>query len=68
MKYKELTILFKDNPNSDDEFGGTHKVVFSNVSITITGDYCVVEEETSEKFIVGNLHPLNTIISYIGKH
>jgi len=67
MEYKELTILFKDNPNSDDEFGGTHKVVFSNASITITGDYCVVGVETNKKSVVGKIYHLNTIISYIGK-
>ena len=62
--YKELTVLFKNNPNSEDEFeGGTHKVVFNSASFSISGEYLVVDEYNDET-ITGQVFRLNTVHSY----
>lgn len=66
MRYKNLTILFKNNPNSDDEFeGGTHKVDFSDAVLMIAGEHLVVTEHSEDgNSITGQVFPLNTVHSY----
>jgi len=65
MKYKNLNVLFKDNPNSEDEFSGTHKVNFQNAMLIISGGYLVITEHTEDgSSITGKVFPLNSVESY----
>jgi hypothetical protein len=66
MKYKNLSVLFKDNPYSEDEFGGTHLVDFKNAKLTISGDHLIITEynEDDDSSITGKLYKLNTLDSY----
>ena len=66
MRYKNLTILFKNNPHSEDEFeGGTHKVEFSDAVLMISGEYLVITEHSEDgSSITGQVFKLNTVHSY----
>jgi len=65
MKYKNLTILFKNKINQDQWDGGTYTVDYSNVVISITGDHLILTEHSEDGLsITGTVLPLNTIISY----
>jgi hypothetical protein len=66
MKYKNLTVLFKNNPNSEDEFeGGTHKVDFVNAVLMLSGDHLIITEHADDGgSITGQVFPLNTVHSY----
>lgn len=66
MEYKIITILFKNNPNSEDGLdGGTHKVDFTNSDLTISGDNIVVRQHgDGGNTITGQIFPLNTVHSY----
>jgi hypothetical protein len=65
MKYKNLSVLFKDNPHSEDEFGGTHKVGFTNAAMMVSGDYLIITEHNDDgESITGKVYPLNTVDSY----
>jgi hypothetical protein len=66
MKYQNLTVLFKNNPNSDDGLdGGTHKLEFVNAVIMITGNHLVITEHSEDgESITGQVFGLNTVHSY----
>jgi hypothetical protein len=65
MKYKNLSVLFKDNPHSEDEFGGTHKVDFTNAVLMISGDHLIITEHVEDgSSITGKIFPLNSVDSY----
>lgn len=69
--YKKLTIIFKNNPNSDDEFdGGTYSVDYENASIQITNEHILVnlkkKSESGEEYVMGFVHPIKSIVSYKG--
>lgn len=62
---KKLTIIFKNNPNSNDDFdGGTYDVTYDNSSFYISGDYMVIESTSGENTINGNIFHIKTIKSY----
>jgi hypothetical protein len=64
MTYKEITILFKNDPNSHDVFDtGSYSVTYENVGCQINGDYFVLEV-IKENEIEGHILPLKTIINY----
>jgi hypothetical protein len=66
MKYKNVAILFKNNPNSEDGLdGGTHKVDFTNTVLMISGDNIVITQHSEDgNSITGQVFPLNTVHSY----
>jgi len=69
--YKKLTIVFKNKPNSDDEFdGGTHIISYDDASITVSGDYLVISiqntDENGNGVVEGKIHHLREILSYKG--
>ena len=67
MRYTNLSVLFKDNPHSEDEFSGTHLVDFKNAELTISGNYLIIteyEENNDDASITGKLYNLNTLDSY----
>lgn len=69
--YKELTIIFRNNPNSDDDFdGGTYSVTFEKAAFQISGDYMVLhqqkEDEAGNGYVHGQIFPVKTIKSYKG--
>lgn len=66
MKYKNLTVLFKNNPHSEDEMdGGTHTIKFTDVVLMLSGDHLVLTEHAEDgQSITGKVFPLNTIHSY----
>jgi hypothetical protein len=66
MRYKKLTILFKNDPNSEDGLdGGTHRLVFNNTVLMLSGEHLVVTEHSEDgDSITGQVFPLNTVHSY----
>lgn len=66
MKYKKLTILFKNDPYSEDGLdGGTHLVEFSDAVLMISGEYLVVTEHNEDgSSITGQVFSLKTVHSY----
>lgn len=66
MKYKNVTVLFKNDPNSEDGLdGGTHRVEFNDAVLMITGDHLVVTEHSEDgNSITGQVFSLNTVHSY----
>jgi|LakMenE18May11ns_1017448.scaffolds.fasta_scaffold9887265_2 hypothetical protein len=69
--YKELTIIFKNNPDSDDEFdGGTYSITYEKAAFQISGDYMVLhlqkEDEYGNGFVQGHVLPIKSIKSYKG--
>jgi hypothetical protein len=66
MKYKSLSILFKNNPNSEDGLeGGTYKVDFNDAVLMITGEHLVITEHSEDgNTITGQVFKLNTVHSY----
>jgi hypothetical protein len=65
MKYKNLTVLFKDNPHSEDEFSGTHKVDFKNAVMMISGNHLVITEHNEDSTaITGKVFSLDSVESY----
>jgi len=70
--YKKLTIVFKNNPNSVDEFdGGTYTVTYENTSIVVSGDYLVLttqeQDEKGDGYVQGKIHHLKEVLSYRGQ-
>lgn len=64
VKYKKLTVLFKNNPNSEDVLeGGTHKVEYNDAFIRITENHVIIEEYV-DNTITGQVFDLNTLHSY----
>jgi hypothetical protein len=69
--YKELTIVFKNNPDSDDEFdGGTYSVTYEKAAFQISGDYMILhlqkEDESGNAYVQGNIFSIKSIKSYKG--
>jgi hypothetical protein len=66
MRYKNLIVLFKNNPNSEDGLdGGTHKVEFKDAVLMISGEYLVITEHSEDgNSITGQVFSLNTVHSY----
>jgi len=70
--YEKLTIVFKNNPNSEDEFdGGTHTITYENTNIMVSGDYLVLsiqkQDEKGNGYIQGKIHHLKEVLSYKGQ-
>tara|TARA_R110000803_G_C11731387_1_gene289707 strand:+ start:301 stop:516 length:216 start_codon:yes stop_codon:yes gene_type:complete len=65
MKYKNLNVLFKDNPDSEDDIQGTHKVTFTDAVMMVSGDHLVISEHNEEgTSITGRVFPLKSVDSY----
>jgi hypothetical protein len=65
MKYKNLNVLFKDNPDSEDDIQGTHKVTFTDAVMMISGDHLVITEHNEDSTsITGRIFPLKSVDSY----
>ena len=66
MKYKNLIILFKNNPSSfDGTDGGTYTIEFPNSVITVSGDFLIVTQHDEDgNSLTGKVFPLNIIHSY----
>jgi|TARA_R110000803_G_scaffold152217_1_gene217305 hypothetical protein len=66
MKYKNVTILFKNNLNDEDGLdSGTHKVDFNNAVLMVTGSHMVVTEHTEDgNAITGQVFKLDSVLSY----
>jgi hypothetical protein len=69
--YKELTIIFKNNPDNYDDFdGGTHSVTYEKAAFQLAGDYMVLhlqkEDDAGNGYVEGHILPINSIKSYKG--
>jgi hypothetical protein len=69
--YKELTVIFKNSPDDEDDFGGgTHSVTYEKAAFQISGDYMVIhlqkEDEGGHGYVQGHIFPIKTIKSYKG--
>lgn len=69
--YKELTIIFKNKPDNEDEFdGGTYSVTYEKAAFQISGNYMVLhlqkENDKGEGYVEGHVLPINSIKSYKG--
>lgn len=65
MVYKQIIVLFRNNPNSEDEFdGGTHSVTFNNAVLVISGDHIIITENVGDGEVEGKIYKLNTVHSY----
>lgn len=65
MKYKNLTVLFKDDPNCEDDICGTHKVEFKNAVLMLSGDHLIITEHDDDgSSITGRVFPLKMVDSY----
>ena len=68
MVYKELTIIFRDSTNMDDEFGGTYKTTYKNVSLQITNQHMILDihkkNEDGDTYIESHVFNLESIKSY----
>lgn len=59
-----ITIIIKNTPYDDDEFGsGSYKLEFENAFYRIDGGYMIVEQ-LKEGDVIGQPFPLNSIKSY----
>jgi hypothetical protein len=60
----KVTLIIKNNPHDDDEFGGgTYKLDFENSFYRIDGGYMVIETKKDDG-IVGQVFELKTVKSY----
>ena len=64
MKYKNLTVLFKDDPNCEDDICGTHKVEFRDAVLVLSGDHLIITEHNKDGSIIGRVFPLKMVDSY----
>ncbi len=72
MKFDKIKIIFKNIPDSDDDFdGGTHDIVYGKGSIIFTNEHLVLElapkknEESNQQKVTGHVFPIKTIKNYI---
>ena len=58
-----ITLIIKNTPYDDDEFGGTYKLDFENASYRIDGGHMIIEV-LRDGDIIGQVFELKTIKSY----
>ncbi len=62
---KNITIVFKNNYNNDDEFGGgTYSVEYDSAEIKFKGEYLLLSTLLSDSSIKTEVHPLKTIKAF----
>jgi hypothetical protein len=68
--YKKLTIIFKNDPNSMDDFDGTYSVNYEKASFQVSGDNFILhlqkEEKNGDSYVEGHIFPLKMIKNYKG--
>ena len=66
--YKNLTIIFKNNPDSEDDFDGTYSVDYERASFQVTNQHFILhlqkEDEGGNPFVEGNIFNIKSIKSY----
>ena len=44
--YKNLTIIFKNNPDSEDDFDGTYSVDYERASFQVTNQHFILQSQS----------------------
>lgn len=62
-----LTVIFKDNPDSDDDFGGTHAIQYGNSTHKFTSDHMIILNHSTNggvESVEGHVFPLKSVKSF----
>lgn len=67
MEYKELIIIYKNNPDSNDLLkDGTYSLKFYDCRLIIKENVFIVESDGDDSSTVGEVFPIKSIIKYKG--
>lgn len=67
MEYKELIIIYKNNPDSNDLLkDGTYSLKFYNCRLIIKENVFIVETVGENYSTIGEVFPIKSIIKYKG--
>ena len=62
---KNIVIVFKNNHDNDDEFGGgTYSVEYDSAEIKFKGEHLLLSTVLSDSSIKTEVHPLKTIKAF----
>jgi hypothetical protein len=59
-----LTVVFKDDPDSDDEFGGTHVINYNDSTHKFTSEHMIILSHMPDNSIEGQVFPIKAIKSF----
>jgi hypothetical protein len=64
MEKVNLRLIIKNDPESDDDFGGTYSIEYENVTYRILSEHMVIEEFNGDGEIIGHIRKIKEIKTY----
>ena len=59
----DITVIFKDDPNSDEDFGGTHSITYEKSTHQFTTEHMIIFTH-KDGFVEGQVFPIKSIKSF----